>query len=106
MIFDFFKNRTFGAIRSPKWSEVEKTHLQKEPLCVVCNTKGSFLNSLNVHHIEPFHLNPKLELDPTNLITLCRQHHFLFGHFLNWSSYNKTVRSDSELWNNNIKNRP
>jgi 5-methylcytosine-specific restriction endonuclease McrA len=53
---------------------------------------------LQVHHIKPFHLHPHLELEPTNLITLCevkgRDHHLLLGHLDEWASYNERVRED------------
>lgn len=99
-------DRAFGATRSSKWGEVQKRHLKNEPLCVVCKTKGKILNPLNVHHVKPFHLDSSLELDDKNLITLCRNHHFLFGHFLNWKSFNQNVREDSSLWWNKIRTRP
>ena len=39
-----------------------------------------------------------MELDPTNLITLCeikgREHHLLLGHLDDWESYNVNVRRD------------
>ena len=31
-----------------------------------------------MHHIKPFHLYPQLELDPNNLITLCRSKYWRF----------------------------
>jgi 5-methylcytosine-specific restriction protein A len=53
--------------RSPKWSEVEKAFRSRNPFCACCG--GS--ERLNVHHIHPFHLYPELELEESNLITLC-----------------------------------
>ena len=94
--------RLQGASRSSKWPSVEKAFLKLNPECKVCGTK----QNQNVHHISPFHLDPAKELSLQNLITLCRPHHFLFGHFMNWSSFNSDVRVDSANWNTKIKGRP
>lgn len=80
--------------RSPKWPGVEKNHLKIESACVACGSK----NRLNVHHKKPFHLFPELELDPTNLITLCmdKDCHLKIGHGGNFKDYNPDVESDSK----------
>ena len=97
-----------GHKRSSEWPNVRKEHLEKQPLCALCGGK----ESLEVHHCLPFHLHPDLELDPTNLITLCESKkggvncHLLFGHLSNFRSFNRTVTSDSKLWNKKIKERP
>src|SRR5665213_577681 len=93
------EGKAFGAARSPKWEQVRKAFIALHPTCAVCGTKGSLTNQLNVHHIQPFHLHPALELDNSNLITLCRRDHYLMGHLLNWSSFNKDIPTDSTLWN-------
>lgn len=88
-----------GHARSPLWAGVAKAHRLLEPGCVVCGYKGS---KVQVHHIKPFHLNPLLELDPHNLITLCeargREHHLLLGHLDNWESYNVHIREDAKRY--------
>ncbi len=104
--FDLFDNRTFGAIRSKDWRSVQKGFLDLNPTCAVCGTRGTTLNPLNVHHIIPFHERPELELVLSNLITLCRNHHFLFGHLGNWMSYNQSVEHDAEHWALKIQMRP
>lgn len=101
-----FGSRTFGAARSSKWPEVQKAFLKQNPTCAVCNKKGSVLNPLNVHHQNPFHAKPELELDPNNLITLCRIHHFWWGHLGNWASWNVDVEVDARIWSDKIKHRP
>jgi predicted secreted acid phosphatase len=53
------------------------------------------LTRVEVHHIFPVHLVPGLELVPTNLITLCRPHHFELGHHKDWADYNPDVRHDA-----------
>lgn len=87
--------RLLGALqlpRSSKWPTVRKHILEEQPFCSIC---GSDKNVI-VHHVEPFHLNPKLELDLTNLIPLCEGHpgsyaemncHFIFGHLGNWKNF-------------------
>ncbi len=93
--------RTFGAMRSPEWPRVRAAHLLKEPTCRICGgTK-----KLTVHHIQPFHLNPSLELDDTNLITLCEgagatgNHHLTFGHFDNFrTKWNPNIRVEAPEW--------
>jgi hypothetical protein len=102
---NIFDPASLGAARSPQWSGVEKAYRKLHPTCEVCGTKGTLTNPLNVHHIAPFHLHPELELSVDNLWTMCRQHHFFFGHFDDWSSFNTTVKADSALWISRIENR-
>jgi hypothetical protein len=53
-----------------------------------------------VHHVESFHEHPELELDPTNLISLCegpiKRHHLKVGHTVDghssWSINNPDAR--------------
>ena len=85
---------TLGAKRSDKWPAVRKAHLVKEPFCQWC---GGTKN-LEVHHMHPFHLNPSLELDDSNLITLCEcvgaECHLHHGHLDNWKGFNPTIASE------------
>ena len=79
--------------RSNKWPKVEKAHLLKEPTCMSCGGN----KRLNVHHKMPFHLNPEIELDPDNLLTLCMGNlcHIWIGHGDNFKKYNPDVESDA-----------
>jgi len=50
-----------------------------------------------VHHIYPFHIcraldRPDLEYDHRNLVTLCKDHHWVLGHFTEWDCYNPYVK--------------
>lgn len=89
-----------GADRSGKWTTVRNRFVRDNPFCEACGSD----QDLNVHHVEPFHEHPELELDPSNLITLCREHHFRIGHDPdgpdgprkpNWKLSNPRVRHDA-----------
>lgn len=93
-----------GKRRSPKWGKVRAEYLKEHPLCEVCGgSKGR-----ECHHRIPFYLQPELELDPKNLITLCRKNrcHLNFGHLFSYKSYNPSVETDALKWNNKIVSRP
>ena len=92
LITDAYKGKPF-ALRSPKWPEVERAHLDAEPRCQWCSGQMR----PQVHHIAPFHLHPELELEQSNLITLCEDGgdlncHFIHGHLRNWRSFNPYIR--------------
>lgn len=97
-----------GAARSSHWPTVRKHHLEQHPACAVCG--GT--EKVEVHHKQPFHLNPALELDPANLITLCEANkggvncHLHYGHLGNFKAFNPTVESDAAAWAQKIKTRP
>ncbi|NBP02437.1 MAG: HNH endonuclease [Proteobacteria bacterium] len=84
-----------AALRSNKWPEVRKAHLLSQPTCAAC---GRYSN-LQVHHIQPFHIHRELELEPTNLITLCESSntkcHLEIGHLGNWHNFNPNVITDA-----------
>lgn len=94
--------------RSGHWPTVRKQHLALHPTCALCG--GAV--KIEVHHIRPFHLHPDLELDPSNLVTLCEADkggancHLLFGHLGNFKSFNVEVVSDASHWSEKIKHRP
>jgi len=91
--------------RSDHWPTVRKNHLLVQPTCVLCG--GT--DKLNVHHILPFHLHPDLELNPSNLITLCEslKHgvncHLLFGYLGNFKNVNPSVVADVGIWAAKLK---
>jgi len=97
-----------AAARSPHWPKVRADYLKLHPVCELCGGK----DTLTVHHVRPFHLHPDLELDPSNLITLCEAKkdgvncHLFAGHLGNFRSFNKDVRADAAEWSAKIKNRP
>lgn len=84
--------------RSPQWPRVEREFKTTHPRCEACGTGKGLLA---VHHVMPFHINPRLELDPANLITLCEawiggnKCHLRIGHLGNWKKWNPNVRADA-----------
>ena len=89
-----------GAKRSRQWRTVRNEHLFMHPRCVVCG----LATKVQVHHIVPFHLAPELELEPTNLLTLCENKkyglncHLLIGHLGNYQRVNPAAWSDAISW--------
>lgn len=76
--------------RSPKWAGVRDAYLKLHSQCMACGGK----KHLQVHHIRPFHLDAKLELDPSNLVTLCMSRsecHLDIGHGGDFKAYNPDV---------------
>lgn len=90
------------APRSPAWPRVRATHLALHPCCAACGSR----RKLEVHHVEPVHLAPARELDPTNLMTLCRRCHKLVGHLDSWTSYNPDAPEDADALCAKIRRRP
>jgi len=86
--------------RSSKWPTVRKHHLQKNPTCAVCGDT----NKLEVHHIKPYHEYPELELEPSNLITMCESKsygiicHLLIGHWGSYKLINPNVVEEAAMW--------
>lgn len=80
-----------GRPRSPKWSSLRDRVVEAHPFCAVCGSK----DFLQVHHKQPFHLWPELELEEDNLCVLCEAPgmncHFRIGHLRSWSSYNPLI---------------
>lgn len=99
---DFFQGKpSFGGIaRSPEWRGVRNDYLKRFPNCRVCNG----VKKSRVHHLNPFHLFPELELVEENLITLCEKKkygincHLLIGHLGNWRRINLDCEKDASYW--------
>lgn len=94
------KDSVNPSARSHEWPKVEKLHLSKFPACAACGS----IKKPQVHHMKPFHLHPELELDPTNLITLCMDNdcHLLVGHGDNFRAYNPNVQEDAAYVNSHV----
>lgn len=102
---DWWQGKPLGGARSPQWRYVRRAHLDLYPLCAVCGKKGSLLKPNEVHHCVLYSNDPTQELLPQNLITLCRDDHFIFGHLKNFKCQNDGVREDAKIWSEKIKNR-
>jgi len=80
--------------RSPRWSKVRDAYLHSHPVCEACGSS----EKMQVHHVKPFHLQPELELEVSNLISLCmgeNECHLYLGHGDSFSCYNPNVRNDA-----------
>jgi 5-methylcytosine-specific restriction endonuclease McrA len=111
-IINFFRRIFYGAAvfgqlsvpRSSRWKKVREEHIKNNPTCSACGSTDNLI----VHHIVPFHLNPDLELDPKNLITLCQGRHMnchiVIGHKYNWHETNDNVVKDAEIFRNITNN--
>lgn len=63
--------------RSPRWRSFRARVLRENPACAACGT----LEDIDLHHIVSFHEAPHLELVESNVVPLCRRHHFQIGHY-------------------------
>jgi hypothetical protein len=54
----------------------------------------------------PVNIDQSKELDPKNLITLCKTCHFVFGHLMDWNSWNEDVIKDCRVYYNKVINKP
>lgn len=94
-----------GARRSSSWREVRTAHIKLNPECQVCGST----RKVEVHHIVPFHLAPDMELEPSNLMTLCENKrygincHLLIGHLGNYRRINCEVCLDAMIWSHKLK---
>ena len=83
--------------RSGKWRAVRARHLELNPTCAACGTD----EDVEVHHILPVHEairlgRPEMELDKTNLLTLCgglRNCHWAIGHGYDWKAWRPSARA-------------
>ena len=96
----------FAGERSGKWPTVRAHYLEAHPTCAACGSA----EHLTVHHILPFQFWPEKELDTENLIMLCESPthncHLIFGHLMDYHSYNPSVRKDAEAYLAKRKARP
>lgn len=86
----------FAKDRSHEWAKVRESYLREHPQCEVCGIS----KDLQVHHVKPFSLFPALELDKSNLVTLCTSKywgincHLIAGHGGNFQWYNRWILTD------------
>ncbi len=100
MIFGWLFKKAAEYGRSGRWPTVRDEHLEREPCCAACGRQ----KNVEVDHIQPYHAAPERELDPTNLISLCRDPcHFVFGHMLHWARCNPMVREDAARYRERMR---
>jgi hypothetical protein len=80
--------------RDGDWRPTRTQFITKFNRCECCGR----MDTLNVHHINPVRWFPQLELEPYNLITLCRKHHFYYGHFGNWKDWNPYIWQMAQMY--------
>jgi 5-methylcytosine-specific restriction protein A len=98
-----FGNKIRFATRSPKWKTVRKNFLAKNNHCFACGRN----KKLEVHHIVPVHVDPSKELEEDNLMVLCDDPcHLVFGHLLDYKSWNENVINDCSNYLEKIQNKP
>lgn len=96
-----------GEKRSSQWPTARKRHLEKNPSCCLCGG----VEKIEVHHVKSFHEHPELELEPSNLISLCESKsygvvcHLFAGHLGNYKTNNPSVIEDAKIWSDKLKNR-
>ena len=92
--------------RAPQWPAVRRAHLAVQPACAACGAR----EQLEVHHKVPLHVDPSLELEPSNLITLCERPtlncHLWCGHLGHWRSWNTKVVRDAARFLARVLRRP
>lgn len=88
--------------RSGRWPALRDKFIRHNPYCAACGRT----ESLEAHHIVPFQEDRELELEPSNLLTLCRTCHFVFGHLGDWASWNPEARQDSATYFEKRLRRP
>lgn len=93
MIFSrWFSENVFGAPRSGQWRRVRDEHIRREPSCRACGRA----KDLEAHHVTPVHAGGP-ELDPENLVTLCRDCHHSVGHAYDWKAWRPDVRRVADV---------
>jgi hypothetical protein len=88
------RERDKSRSRSSGWDAVRDVYLAAHPTCAACGG----VNLLQVHHIVPFSVAPDLELEVSNLLTLCMGDfdcHLRLGHGGSFRCYNPRVIEDA-----------
>lgn len=91
----------FFSPRSGKWEALKDEYLREHPACIVCG--NATRSQLTAHHRIPFHVEPSLELDKNNLLTMCRDDygyrcHLIFGHCGSYVLWNSKVDAMAKAW--------
>lgn len=90
-----------GKPRSSQWPTVRAEKLEATPKCEACERGDRTSNQ--VHHIKPYHLFPELELERSNLLTMCPACHFVIGHLGDWRLYDPDVYASSIIHRERVR---
>ena len=109
IMFQWFQRLVFGnpveqlVQRHRAWAEIAKDFLRLFPKCAVCGTTDGVVP----HHILPVHFpgGKDVELEWSNLMTLCPRDHLLFGHLGDWKAANPDVRLDAAWMREKMRGR-
>ena len=79
-------------------TKAKTVYRDTHPKCEVCGAKSNITNGNQnpVHHRIPVHVSPELAATQSNLVTLCRRHHFWIGHCGNYRAYNERLNETIE----------
>jgi 5-methylcytosine-specific restriction protein A len=61
--------------RTAAWQRCRRFVLADSPLCVDCKAEGFEVLAVDVHHDQPCSQSSDRNLDPSNLVPLCKRHH-------------------------------
>ena len=76
----YLNNDYKNFIRSARWKRLRLQHLMREPLCRRCKAKGKVTQATEVHHVIKCFDNPTLQMDPSNLESVCTPCHAPLTH--------------------------
>ena len=84
------------AKRSSRWPALERRTKKSVGACEACGSK----KGLQLHHVQPYHLRPDLELEPSNLMVFCMavlgwECHLYLAHAGSFRGYNASIRVDA-----------
>jgi 5-methylcytosine-specific restriction endonuclease McrA len=82
-----------GTPRSGGWNSLRDRFIEENNECLACGKK----DDLECHHILDFANYPELELEWSNLVTLCQRCHLVIGHLNSYHRVNPNVIHDSKL---------
>jgi 5-methylcytosine-specific restriction endonuclease McrA len=83
-----------------EWRNARNAHVKDHPVCEMCGIN----KKIEVHHIKPYSKYPAYRYDDSNLITLCHECHFRFGHGRNYHMSNPDIENLCKQAKESLKN--
>ena len=94
-----YADPVFGGVpRSSKWSAVRDNFLKENPDCEACGVKAEV-----AHHVYPYSFKPELELDESNLISLCDICHMCLAHLKSFKRFDPDIKEVARAFRQKIK---